>query len=185
MTSATQATVTVARGDASQPGGAVTQALSDDERSACAVLADSLAASRVVAALSPILCLATLAAVVWHPVRSSAVLGAEGLVFPLVFSVVFLLVLLLLLLALMLAERVLASRVELDARLFDRLADGRLADLAALDAGLRQVFDIPEHKRGRPLAPRLAGASRLQRWHFGVVAALLVLAVATSFTYQL
>ena len=150
---------------AQQPAEA--QALSAGERAACAVLADSLAASRVAAALSPVLCLAVLATLALHPGRNGwAQIGLA-----------------LCLLTLMLAERVLASRVALDAGLFDRLADGRLPDLALLDAGLQQVYSIPDHKRGRPLAPRLSGAHRLQRWHFGVVTALLALAVAAPFTY--
>ena len=146
------------------PGSA--QVLSADERAACAVLADNLAASRLAAALGPVLCLAVLATLALHPGRSGWAQVGLGVC----------------LLMLTLAERVLASRVALDAGLFDRLADGRLPDLALLDAGLQQVYDIPDHKRGRPLAPRLKGACRLQRWHFGAVTALLVLAVAAACT---
>lgn len=63
------------------------------------------------------------------------------------------------------AERVLASRVHLDARLFAQLARADLPGLPALDAALRQVLNVPADKAGRSLAPRIAGAKRLYRWH--------------------
>lgn len=76
--------------------------------------------------------------------------------------------------ALLLAERVLAVRVALDARLFDRLADGRLEHLGQLDAGLHGVLRVPTAKAGRPLAPRIAGAMRLYRWHACACAAMVL-----------
>lgn len=72
-------------------------------------------------------------------------------------------------------ERVLALRVAFDARLFQRLADGRLTDLPALDNALQHVLSIPAAKTGRPLPPRIAGARRLYR--IQVLATLLLVAL--------
>lgn len=75
--------------------------------------------------------------------------------------------------ALLLGERFLAVRVALDARLFDRLARGEL-ELPHLDAALRTVLEVPASKAGRAVAPRIAGALRLYRWHAWTAAALVV-----------
>ena len=82
-----------------------------------------------------------------------------------------------LLVPLAIAERYLAVRVALDARLFDRLAVGSLATLDDLDAGLKQVLSVPAAKAGRPLAPRIAGARRLHRLHTVTVVLIALLAI--------
>ncbi|MDO5625742.1 MAG: hypothetical protein Q4G71_13760 [Pseudomonadota bacterium] len=69
-----------------------------------------------------------------------------------------------------LAERYLALRLALDARLFDALAHGHMHSLPALDTalhalGLRQA----DAGTARPLAARVAGARRLSRLHLAVV----------------
>jgi hypothetical protein len=80
-----------------------------------------------------------------------------------------------------LVERYFALRLRLDAGLFADLADGRIANLAALDDGLAAIGvrrDAP-----RPLDDRIAGSRRLWRWHLAVVvgqAALTLLAVVSS-----
>jgi len=83
----------------------------------------------------------------------------------------------LLLVPLSIAERYLAVRVALDARLFGRLADGTLMTLDDLDAGLQQVLAMPAAKVGRPLAPRIAGARRLYRWQIVTVVLIVLLAI--------
>ena len=84
-----------------------------------------------------------------------------------------------------LVERYFALRLRLDAGLFADLADGRIADLAALDAGLAAIgvrTGAPT-KPPRSLDDRIAGGRRLWRWHLSVVvaqAALTLLAVVSS-----
>ena len=73
-------------------------------------------------------------------------------------------------------ERYLAVRVALDARLFDRLADGSLGDLQCLDGALQRVLAVPASKAGRALASRIAGTRRLARLHLAAVAALVATA---------
>lgn len=52
-------------------------------------------------------------------------------------------------------------RVDLDARLFHRLAGN--PDLAAFDAAMRTAGLLPADKAGRPLGARVAGAKQLLR----------------------
>jgi hypothetical protein len=131
------------------------QPLTPAERAACAVCADWLATS------------AAVGLVAWFAVAAAlAGLATGGAPHPV-----------LLLVPLAVFERFLAVRVALDARLFDRLATGSLANLDDLDAGLRQTLSVPAAKAGRPLAPRLAGARRLYRWQTVATALIVVLAI--------
>ena len=132
-----------------------TQPLTPAERAACAVCADWLATSPV------------LGLVAWFSVAAAlAGLATGGAPHPV-----------LLLVPLALAERFLAVRVALDARLFDRLATGSIASLDDLDAGLQQTLSVPAAKAGRPLAPRIAGARRLYRWQLLATVLIAVLAI--------
>lgn len=79
-------------------------------------------------------------------------------------------------------ERYLALRLRFDAGLFADLADGRIADLAALDAGLVALGVRKTPPRPRSLDDRLAGSLRLWRFHAGVAALMAVgTAVAVVF----
>jgi hypothetical protein len=80
----------------------------------------------------------------------------------------------LLVLALSPVERYLALRLRFDAGLFADLADGRIADLAALDAGLATLGVRRTPQRPRTLDDRLAGSRRLWRFHAIVVALMVV-----------
>lgn len=80
----------------------------------------------------------------------------------------------LLVLALSPVERYLALRLRFDAGLFADLADGRIADLAALDAGLATLGVRRTPPRPRSLADRLAGSRRLWRFHAIIVALMAV-----------
>lgn len=121
------------------------QPLSGDERAACAVCADALATGRLwsQAALLALVAVLLAAAAGMPPSRAPGVLIA-GLVLGLV-------------------ERGLALRVQLDARLFDRLARAELATLSNLDHALQQVLAVSAAKAGRALPARIAGALRLYR----------------------
>ena len=82
-------------------------------------------------------------------------------------------------------ERYFTLRLRLDAGLFADRADGRIADLAALDAGLAAigVRSGTPTMPSRPLDDRIAGGRRLWRRHLAVVvvqAALTLLAVVSS-----
>ena len=81
--------------------------------------------------------------------------------------------------ALALAERWLAGRVALDARLFDGLASGGLG-LDGLDGALRRVLAVPAAKARRPLAPRIAGAKRLAGLHLAAVGLLVAFDLAAA-----
>lgn len=133
--------------------------LSADERAASAVCADWLATARVWEALAVLGVIAGLAGLATGGVPHA----------------------LLVLVPAALAERVLAVRLAFDTRLFARLADGSLT-LEALDAGLRQVLDVPASKAGRPLAPRIAGARRLYRLHAASVVLIVLAALASWMT---
>lgn len=133
----------------------MTGPLTPSDRAACAVCADWLGTAP---ALSLVAWLAVAAAL--------AGLATGGAPHPIV-----------LLVPLAVAERYLAVRVALDARLFDRLAVGSLATLDDLDAGLQQVLAVPAAKAGRPLAPRIAGARRLHRLHTATVVLIALLAI--------
>lgn len=133
----------------------MTGPLTPSDRAACAVCADWLGTAP---ALSLVAWLAVAAAL--------AGLATGGAPHPIV-----------LLVPLAVAERYLAVRVALDARLFDRLAVGSLATLDDLDAGLQQVLAVPAAKAGRPLAPRIAGARRLHRLHTVTVVLIALLAI--------
>jgi hypothetical protein len=133
----------------------MTGPLTPSDRAACAVCADWLGTAP---ALSLVAWLAVAAAL--------AGLATGGAPHPIV-----------LLVPLAVAERYLAVRVALDARLFDRLAVGSLGTLDDLDAGLQQVLAVPAAKAGRPLAPRIAGARRLHRLHTVTVVLIALLAI--------
>ena len=129
--------------------------LNASDRAACAVCADWLRTAPAVSIAA------------WFAVAAAlAGLSTGGAPHPI-----------LLLVPLAIAERYLAVRVALDARLFDRLANGTLASLGDLDGGLQQVLAVSSAKAGRPLAPRIAGARRLYRWHTVTAALIVLLAV--------
>ncbi|MFZ2754255.1 MAG: hypothetical protein WAZ48_12505 [Lysobacteraceae bacterium] len=88
----------------------------------------------------------------------------------------------LLVLALTPVERYLALRLRFDAELFADLAGGRIADLAALDAGLAMlgVRKPPQHPR--TLDDRLAGSRRLWRFH-AVVATLMAVGTGVAVVF--
>jgi hypothetical protein len=142
--------------------------LSPTERAACAVCADALATHRLWGALALGCGLAVLLLSLAVPVPGGR-LGVAHPFWPLPA-----------LLVLSTLERFLASRVQLDARLFDRLARGELPCLAELDTGLQQVLGVPAARAGRPLAPRIEGARRLYRLHLGAAAALALLALSAG-----
>ena len=132
-----------------------TEPLTPSERAACAVCADWLGTAPAVALVA------------WLAVAGAlAGLATGGAPHPIVVLV-----------PLALAERYLAVRLALDARLFDRLAQGSLTHLADLDAGLQQVLAVSPAKAGRPLGARIAGARRLRRGHTITVALIVVLAI--------
>lgn len=82
-------------------------------------------------------------------------------------------------LALAVVERVLALRVNLDARLFESLANGDLPSLRRLDETLVDiglVAPIEASAPTRDLPSRLAGTRRLTAMHAVSVAALALLA---------
>jgi hypothetical protein len=63
-----------------------------------------------------------------------------------------------------------AIRVGLDAALFRGLAAQETGpDLAALDKALQGQGLLPQHKAGRPLAERIAGARRLFNYQSGLL----------------
>jgi hypothetical protein len=88
----------------------------------------------------------------------------------------------LLVLALTPFERYLALRIRFDAGLFADLADGRIADLAALDAGLGILGARKAAQSIRTLDDRLQGARRLWRFH-AIVAALMATATAVAVVF--
>lgn len=79
--------------------------------------------------------------------------------------------------ALLPLERVLATRLHFDARLFADLADARQpqAALVSLDQALHQLGLRAAPLHTRPLAERALGARRLLQWHATVVALQLLL----------
>jgi len=79
-------------------------------------------------------------------------------------------------------ERYLALRLRFDAGLFADLADGRIADLAALDAGLATLGVRKTPPRPRSLDDRLAGSRRLWRFH-AVVAALMAVGTGVAVVF--
>lgn len=140
---------------------ATSGALTDDERADCAVCAALLYASGV-----------------WQWLALVAVpLGAAAAALPAPRPAG-----LVALAALALAERWLAGRVALDARLFDRLAAGALSldGLDGLDGALRRVLAVPAAKARRPLAPRIAGAKRLAALHLAAVGLLVAFDLAAA-----
>jgi hypothetical protein len=79
-------------------------------------------------------------------------------------------------------ERYLALRLRFDAGLFADLADGRIADLAALDAGLGMLGLRKAAQSPRTLDDRLQGARRLWRRH-AIVAALMATLTAVAVVF--
>jgi hypothetical protein len=88
----------------------------------------------------------------------------------------------LLVLALTPLERYLALRLRFDAGLFAELADGRIADLAALDAGLVMLGVRKSAHAPRTLDDRLRGARRLWRFH-AIVSILMAAATAVAVVF--
>jgi hypothetical protein len=141
--------------------------LTEEERAACAVCADLLAGSRLLTAPSAIVVAFGLFTASAHAMQNAALA---------------LLAFVAMLLLAWASERYLARRVDLDARLFDRLACGELT-LDALDAGLQQVLRVDPEKAGRAVALRIAGAQRLHRWHLAAFGVLTAAAVLSSFIH--
>ncbi|MBH0236925.1 hypothetical protein [Methylobrevis albus] len=75
----------------------------------------------------------------------------------------------------------LGLRVDLDARLFRRLACS--PDLAAFDAAMRTAGLLPPEKAGRPLGARVAGAKRLLRLQVIAAVAQIVLPIAVALLF--
>lgn len=140
--------------------------LDAEARARCAVTASLLQGGRVVGALA----LACLLAVVLAAGPLGARAGAAGSQGSVGAVAVWLA------LPLLLVERYFALRVALDARLFDHLARGHVADLATLDRALQQVLQVPAAKAGRTIDARIAGARRLLRAQ--ALAGLVLLAAA-------
>jgi hypothetical protein len=75
-------------------------------------------------------------------------------------------------------ERYLALRLRFDAGLFADLANGRIADLGALDAGLAALGIRKAAQSSRTLADRLQGARRL--WGYYALVAILMAVFTTA-----
>jgi hypothetical protein len=130
------------------PSGA--DVLTVEQRALCVTLAAWLHAARHVAALG-LVC----TAVALLGLAALACTGRLFTVFGLALAAVVLLGG---------AERVLALRLDFDARLFDALADGRLPTLTGLDAALTGLRLRPAGP-SRALPARIAGTQRLLRLH--------------------
>lgn len=76
-------------------------------------------------------------------------------------------------------ERYLALRLRFDAGLFADLANGHIADLGALDAGLAALGIRKAAQSNRTLADRLQGARRLWRYYALVAILMAVFTTAT------
>ena len=127
--------------------------LDTQDRADCAALAALLAGQDTLARWSLWLSVLALAALCFVPAREATTL-------PLAAAAL-----------LGLPERYLAFRLRLDQRLFDALAAGRIADLAALDRSLAHIGLRTAPEGGtRPLADRLRGTRRLVRGHASIVA---------------
>ena len=140
----------------STTSGLETNGLDTQDRARCATMSRWLGASSVLGALA--LCCATAIAIgyvvgAWR----DATMGLALLV-----------------LGSTPVERYLALRLRFDAGLFADLADGRIADLAALDAGLAALGVRKTPLRPRTLDDRLAGSRRLWRFHAVVVVLMMV-----------
>ncbi len=79
-------------------------------------------------------------------------------------------------------ERYLALRLRFDAGLFAELADGRIADLAALDAGLAMLGVRNAARSSRTLDDRLRGARRLWRFH-AIVCTMMAAVTAVAVVF--
>ena len=71
----------------------------------------------------------------------------------------------------------LAMRIEFDRRIFDRVADTP-EGWSGFDHAMRELGLMRPAKGGRAPAARAAGLAALVRWHAGLLAAQLVLALA-------
>lgn len=143
--------------------------LSGEQRALCVTMAAWLQAQRHVASLGIVF-----TAVALLGLTAVASTGRLVTTFGLALTAVVLLGL---------AERVLALRLDFDARLFDALADGRLPTFTALDAALSGLGLRPAGPL-RALPDRIKGTQRLLRLHWlmtllqllGLAGALLLLA---------
>lgn len=144
--------------------------LDTQDRADCAALAALLAGQDTLARWSLWLSALALAALCFVPAREATTL-------PLAVAAL-----------LGLPERYLAFRLRLDQRLFDALAAGRIADLAALDRSLAHIGLRAAPEGGtRPLADRLRGTHRLVRWHASIVVVqslVFLAAVAARFAFS-
>jgi hypothetical protein len=143
-----------------------TPPLDDRDRARCTVVARRMDAARALGLLALACTLAAMIGLAVDAWRDEALAIALGAVL------------------LGLVERYFALRLRLDAGLFADLASGRIAGLAALDAGLTAIG--VRGVRGdlaRTLDDRIAGCRRLWRRHLVVVVvqtAMTLLAVVSS-----
>jgi hypothetical protein len=135
-----------------------------DDRARCAAMARWLEASSVLGALALCCTVVTALGFLAQAWRDEAVGFA------------------LLALALTPLERYLALRLRFDAGLFADLANGRIADLVALDRGLAMLGVGKRPQPSRTLDERFAGSRRLWRWHAGV-AILLTISTAAAVVF--
>jgi hypothetical protein len=140
-----------------------TPPLDDRDRARCTVVARRMDAARALGLLALACTLAAMIGLAVDAWRDEALAIALGAVL------------------LGLVERYFALRLRLDAGLFADLASGRIAGLAALDAGLAAIGVRGD--LARTLDDRIAGCRRLWRRHLVVVVvqtAMTLLAVVSS-----
>lgn len=143
-------------------------------RAQCAVCADLLAAASVWSWVGPLVLVGLAAAILMAGASGGGVAGVTLCWWA----------------ALMvwLAERYVALRIGLDARLFDRLsrgeASGGLRSLPLLDGALQQVLGVPHHRSGRSLDERLSGAQRWWRRQLWLIAGQVIWALGVLIWIQ-
>ena len=126
--------------------------MNDSDRQRCLALAAALQALRAVAALGLMLTLVGLLLVALLAGATAVPLAAAWV------------------LILGQLERLWATRIAFDARLFSALADGGLPNLGALDAALAALGLRPNNASPqRDLSARLAGTRRLVQQHLAIV----------------
>jgi hypothetical protein len=143
-------------------------------RAQCAVCADLLAASSVWFCVGPLVLAGLAAAILMAGASGDGVAGAILCWWAA--------------LLVWLAERYVALRIRLDARLFDRLsrgeASGGLGSLALLDGALQKVLGVPAHRSGRSLDERLSGTRRWWRRQLWLIAGQVIWALGVVIWIQ-
>lgn len=129
--------------------------MNDTDRQRCLALAAALQALRAVAALGLMLTLVGLLLVALLALLAGATAVPLAAAWVLILGQL---------------ERLWATRIAFDARLFSALADGGLPDLGALDAALAALGLRPNNASPqRDLSARLAGTRRLVQQHLAIV----------------